>query len=231
MENKFSTAVIILAAGVGSRMNSDITKQRMSVFGKSVLLRAVLAFERARSVEEIVVVCREDEIDFVKAELSRISKLKKTVVGGESRSRSARNGFYAVSENMKFVAIHDAARCLISPELIDRTVYAAWEYGAASLVGRVFDTVKKVDDDGFIKTTVDRNSLRLAQTPQVFEKSLYEKALLKSECTDVTDDNMMLELIGASVYAVEADGYNFKITTRSDIEYAEFLIGKGVIPK
>lgn len=230
MDNKFSTAAIILAAGVGSRMNSDVTKQRMSICGKSVLLRAALAFERARSVDEIVVVCRKDEMDFVSSELSDITKLKKTVVGGECRKDSAKNGFYAVSESVSFVAIHDAARCLISPELIDRTVYAAREHGAASLVGRVFDTVKMVDG-GFIKSTVDRNSLRLAQTPQAFEKTLYEKALINSERTDVTDDNMMLELIGSSVYAVEADGYNFKITTRSDIEYAEFLIGKGVIPK
>ncbi len=229
MSNGFFTSAIILAAGVGSRMRSNMTKQKMKIASKSVLYRAVSAFESAETIDEIIVVCRKEEIEFAKAELVGFSKIKAVVVGGKSRRGSAECGFSAISDEAEFVAVHDAARCLVSPSLIDRVATAAYLHLAASAVSPVTDTVKRVDREGMIVDTVSRDMLRFAQTPQIFERTLYAEALSASEKADVTDDNMMVELAGAPIFAVENEEYNFKITTKKDIEYAEFLLQKGYI--
>ena len=225
MENNFKTVAIILAAGIGSRMRSDTTKQKMKICGKSVLLRTALAFECANTVDGIVIVCRSEEIDFAKNELLGLKKIIDFVPGGATRRDSAEAGFFA-SRDADFVAIHDAARCMITPEAIDSVISAAHKYGAASAVGAVNDTVKLVNKDGIIERTVPRDSLRLAQTPQVFSREIYEKALGTQE-NGITDDNMMAESVGAQIKTVTLDCYNFKITTHADIEYAQFLVEKG----
>ena len=150
------TSALILAAGLGSRMKSSLTKQRMTVSGKSVLLRAALAFENAETVDEIIVVSRKEELDFVNRELSGITKFKRAVVGGATRFESAALGFAAISEESRFVAIHDAARCLVTPRLVDEVSLAAYRFGAASAVGLVNDTVKQIDGDDMITKTVKR---------------------------------------------------------------------------
>ena len=226
MDSKLKTVAIILAAGIGSRMKSDTTKQKMQICGKSVLLRTALAFENTKSVDGIVVVCRKEELDFAKAELFGLKKVMDFVPGGETRRDSASAGFSA-SRGADFVAIHGAARCMITPEAIDSVVTAAHKHGAASAVGAVNDTVKLVNADGIIEKTVPRESLRFAETPQVFSYRIYEKALGANAKNRVTDDNMMAEMIGAEIKAVEIDCYNFKITTHADIEYAQFLVEKG----
>ena len=226
MDCKFKTAAIILAAGLGTRMKSDTTKQKMQICGKSVLFRTVKAFERASFVDGIVVVCREEEREFAKNELSEFLKIKAIVTGGKERSDSAKNGFLAC-DGFDFVAVHDAARCMITPSEIDKVISAAHSFGAASAVRRVNDTVKLVNGDSVIEKTVPRESLRFAETPQVFSYRIYEKALGANAKNRVTDDNMMAEMIGAEIKAVEIDCYNFKITTHADIEYAQFLVEKG----
>lgn len=229
MGNKIFTSAVILAAGVGSRMMSDITKQKMIICGKSVLYRSAAAFERAETVDEIVVVCRAGETDFAIRELSDFKKVKRIVIGGATRRESAERGFGAISEEAGYVAIHDAARCVVTPKLIDRVCTAAYVHRAASAAAAVTDTVKRTDGEGFITETVPRDRLLLAQTPQIFEKSLYESALGAFGAEEITDDNMLIELSGVPVYPVVTDEYNFKITTRKDIEYAEFLIRRGYI--
>lgn len=229
MSSTFFTSAVILAAGVGSRMHSNVTKQKMNIGSKSVLRRAVSAFEAADTIDEIIVVCRKEEIDFAKAEIQDFSKIKAVVVGGKSRRASAACGFSAISDNSQFVAVHDAARCLVSPSLINRVASAAYLHLAASAVSLVTDTVKRIDREGMIVDTVPRDMLRHAQTPQIFERNLYAEALSASEKADVTDDNMMVELIGAPIFAVENEEHNFKITTKKDMEYAEFLLQKGYI--
>ena len=226
MSKNLSTVAVILAGGLGTRMRSEITKQKMKICGRSILWRTVRAFESAHSIDGIVVVSRAEEIDFFKEELREFSKIIAFTSGGETRRDSAKNGF-ALCGDFDFVAIHDGARCMIRPDDIDEIVGAAKIHGAASAVGRINDTVKLVDADGIIKETVPRDYLRAAETPQVFSSELYEKALGASEGRGVTDDNMMAELVGAKIAAVETAGYNFKITTPSDVEYAEFLIERG----
>lgn len=219
---------LILAAGVGSRMGGEITKQQMKICGKSILYRTLLAFEKCSTVDAIFVVTRQDEVDFVKGEIGtgELSKVRGTVIGGETRSESAKLGFEAIEGEYDLVAIHDAARCLVSPTLIDRVVARAAECGAASATSRVCDTVKRVDKDGNICKTEDRDNLRLAETPQVFRVSLYREALDFREARgiSVTDDNMLIESLGKTVAAVDNPEENLKITTPRDIEYAEFII-------
>ena len=129
--NKKITAVI-LAAGSGTRMNASGTKQLMRICGESVLHRSVRAFYNCSSVDNIVVVCRRDEIEIVKSDLSDLGNKTITLVeGGKSRAESARLGFCAIGDS-DFLAIHDAARCLITSDMIERVIDAAIECGAAT---------------------------------------------------------------------------------------------------
>jgi len=218
---------ILLCAGSGTRMNSDTTKQRLVIGSMSVVKRCALAFEACSRIDGIVVVAKSDEIDFVKSELSGIQKLCTVVKGGSTRSESARKGFESVPEGFGYIAIHDVARCLIKPEDITRVVEKARETGAATAVSSVTDTVKIVDDDGIIRQTVDRNTVYRATTPQIFSIELYKKAISKSyDGIEITDDNMLVEMCGADVYTVDIGSENIKITTKGDLEYAEFLLKK-----
>ena len=216
---------IILAAGCGSRMNSSITKQQMTILGESILFRSVKSFNESELVDSIVVVARDDEIEWAREELKDYSKVCALVSGGKTRAESAKIGFASIPESCTFVAIHDAARCLITTENIKAVAEAAFVHGAATAATAVTDTVKHIGDDGFVNTTLPRGDLMLAQTPQIFSRKLYESALLLTDADDsITDDNMMVELTGAKVYPVETGKQNIKITTVDDIAYAEFVL-------
>ena len=222
---KTSMAAIILAAGVGSRMGGKKTKQRILLDGKSVLRRTLLAFDAATSVSEIIIVTRVDEVGFARAEADGISKLRDIVVGGDFRQESARRGFDVVRKDIDLVAIHDAARCLVTPDMIDRIAEAATIHNCASAACRVYDTVKIIDEDGFAVGTQDRTSIMRAQTPQIFKRELYDKAL-KTVAIDesITDDNSLLERIGERIFLVDTGNNNIKITEPSDIPLALGII-------
>ncbi len=227
MENQSYLTAIILAAGSGSRMGADTTKQKMNICGKSILWHSVKAFSDCLHVNSIVIVSRSDEIDWARAELSEFSKIEAVVAGGNTRAESARLGFAAVSNKSGFVAVHDGARCLIRPRDIDAVINAAFIHGAATAADSVTDTLK-YSDDGFIKNTVSRSNLFSAQTPQVFKAELYGQALAASEADDgVTDDNMMMEKIGINVAVVITGKHNIKITTGDDLDYAEYILSGG----
>ena len=216
---------IILAAGSGSRMGGNTTKQRMLLCGESLLKRSVRAFEKSDLIDGIILVSREDEVAWAREETKEFSKLLMVVSGGNSRVESARIGFSQLPCDAELVAIHDAARCLIKSEDISLIAEKAIVYGAASAVASVVDTVKMVDDDGLIHDTIPRDRLFIAQTPQIFAKDIYEKALLQyKESEKITDDNMLLELMGNRIYPVNIGKYNIKLTTAEDFDYAEYLI-------
>lgn len=225
--DKFNTAAIILAGGTGSRMQSDKTKQFIDILGKTVLERTVLAFDKCELINEIVVVVREGEESDAITLINKlnISKSFKTVIGGACRAESAKNGFLAISQDTDFVAVHDAARCLITPEMIDKVVKMAYKTSAATAVCSVSDTVKQVDKDGKIVATIPRETVFRAQTPQVFSKDVYKRALIRCEdLSAITDDNMLLENIGADIYAVDLGYNNIKITTQEDLRLAKNIL-------
>lgn len=219
---------VILAAGSGSRMNTETPKQYISVRGESVLKRSVRAFSDCADIHSIVVVCRPDDDALVRAELADdFPKLYKVVSGGNFRAVSAKRGFEAVPSEASFVAIHDAARCLISPSDISRVVHAAKEYGAATAASPITNTVKVVDEKGFVVKTLPRCELLSAETPQIFGVDLYKRALssIGDDFGAITDDNMLVESIGERIYCVPVTD-NIKITTRRDLDIAEFILSK-----
>lgn len=229
--NKLKTSAIILAGGTGSRMNSNKTKQFMDILGKTVIERSVFAFSDSALIDEIIVVVKEDEKLAALDVLSTIKYTKpiKIVTGGACRAESAKNGFSAVDSASDFVAIHDAARCLITSEMIDKVVEKAYKTEAATAVCGVTDTIKTVDNEGKITSTIPRETVFRAQTPQVFSKALYAKALASCKALEnITDDNMLVESIGVDVYAVDLGQTNIKITTHDDLAVARnILIERG----
>ena len=232
---RIRTSALILAGGIGSRMQSDKTKQFIEIFGKTVLERTLLSFDKSELIDEIILVVRADELDDTQKALDSLSlgKSVRITVGGACRAESAKNGFLASDSTMDFVAIHDAARCLITPEMIDKVVEMAHKTEAATAVSSVYDTVKLIDESGKIVSTVPRSSVVRAQTPQVFSRALYERALRECEYLgDITDDNMLVERLGAQIYAVDIGPTNVKITTRDDLTLAKNILterGEGVV--
>lgn len=223
----FTTAVIC-AAGSSTRMGGDTTKQFLELDGMPIVARTLLAYEAADTIHEIIVVAREDELPLYEgfAETYGLSKLTKIVSGGVTRQDSARMGSDEVDERCKFVAIADAARCLITPEEIQKVCHAAYQWGAASAGIKATDTVKIVDTSAFIDSTPDRNYVWLAQTPQVFGLNLYRAAayVCRDEEFKATDDNQMAEHIRVPVKMVSCSRENIKITEPGDLLFAYAIL-------
>ena len=226
--DSYFVSAIIAAGGSSTRLGGDVTKQMMTICGLPVIVHTLLAFENCPRISEIVVVAKEDEVDRY-ADFARehgITKFKVAVKGGSTRQESVLNGFNATNEKADFVAIHDGARCLITPEEIDKVLLAAYKYGAATASVSAFDTVKLADSKGFISETVDRTKVRLAQTPQVFGRTLYCAAAYtaREEGFEATDDCMLCERIDRKIKLVECSRENIKITTARDIKTAERIL-------
>ena len=220
-----SVAAVILAAGSGSRMQLDITKQQIVFNGETVLRRTARIFDECDAIDGIVIVAREDELDFARREVEGLTKVKAVVCGGVTRAESACVGFRTI-DSAGYVAIHDAARCFVTSDIISRVVADAKKYGAASASTLVTDTVKRIAIDGRIGSTLDRTELRVVQTPQVFKYELYEKALAEVSLDDprITDDNALLEGIGVYSYLTETGKNNIKLTTAEDLLFAGYLL-------
>ena len=224
--NKPYVTAAILAAGLGSRFCEKETKQTVNLLGKSIVRRALELFDSTELVDDIIVVVRRGEEDFVKKETLGIKKPCKLVIGGNFRAESAKNAFCALNSKADFIAIHDAARCLTDIGDIENVIKDAFLHGAATAAREVFDTVKEIDSQGFVKGTHNRDFLRFVETPQVFSKELYKKALdaVGELDASVTDDNILMEKIGVKVFTTQMQKPNLKITTKSDISYAEFIL-------
>ena len=220
------TAGVILAAGSGTRMGGEIPKQFLPVLGVPVLIRSVRAFDRCPSIDEIVIVTREGDIQNVEdlcKEYGVSAKLKRVIAGGETRQKSAFLGVEATSKNCRFVAIHDAARCLVTPKIVVSVLKEAYRHRAATAAYPIADTVKRVDRRGRIKETIDRGELLAASTPQAFDRDYYVAvaAYAEKKETSVTDDNALFEAVGQTVYTVNCGSDNFKVTTPDDLVRAE----------
>lgn len=228
---------IIACAGNGTRMGDAIgvSKQCYALDGIPVAIRSLLAFQKCDTVDEIVLVCREDEcLKFRQlCDEYGIKKLKKIVKGGNTRQESVFYGFENISPDTKYVAIHDAARCLVTPEIITRVLVEAFACKAASAACRVHDTVKITDGNSIVKSTPDRDRVMLAQTPQCFYADLYRAAAYtaREKQIKVTDDCALAESAGFAVKMIDCGRDNIKITTPYDIELAEFILKKRELQK
>src|SRR5687768_2778486 len=168
---------IIVAAGSGTRFNSEKRKQFIEVLGKPLLLHTLERFQEAATIDWIILVLAEDRSDEFKAIAPRyrLTKLSKIVAGGSTRAESVLNGLNAIDDTTQIVAVHDGARPLVAPAEIDAVVEQAEKTGAACLVALVNDTIKSIQGNE-IGTTLDRTKLRRALTPQAFKREVLVKA-------------------------------------------------------
>jgi 2-C-methyl-D-erythritol 4-phosphate cytidylyltransferase len=236
MNNEFQAVAIIPAAGSGRRMGSDINKIWLPIGGKSIVAYTLEVFLASPWVEQIILVVNPAELaefeNFLKANYHPPSKELILVPGGAERRDSVNNALNFLKNwqgwrvSKRLVAIHDAARALITPGLLETSIKAGLEYGAAGVGVPVKDTIKKVDDFCFIEHTPERSKLWAIQTPQVFEFQLI------TACYDTTtglnivfsDDCSVAEYCGRRVKLIPGSYENFKITTPEDLALAEIIL-------
>ncbi|MDE7262285.1 MAG: 2-C-methyl-D-erythritol 4-phosphate cytidylyltransferase [Oscillospiraceae bacterium] len=219
-------SVIIAAAGSSSRMGGE-NKLMQPVDGIPVLARTLMAVNAAALADEIVVAAREEDL-LAFGELCKIygvTKPVKIVRGGASRLESVYRASLECQDKAAFLAVHDGARPLASPELIDRTITLAYRTNAAAPGVPVKDTIKIVRD-GKVESTPDREALRAIQTPQVFDAALLRGALQAAVTAgeEVTDDCAAVERLGKEIYLTEGSYENIKITTPEDLLLAEEIL-------
>lgn len=220
---------IVLAAGKGSRMNSNIPKQYLTLLDKPVLFYSLEAFENS-NVDEIILVTGSGEQEYCKKEIVEKYHIKKVVditEGGAERYHSVFRGLKA-AEGAEYVLIHDGARPLISTEVINRAIQYVKEAGACVVGMPVKDTIQLVDENGEICSTPERRRTWIAQTPQCFSYELafssYDMAISNGDGS-ITDDAMVVQRYGNARVAMLEGGYeNIKVTTPEDIAVAECFL-------
>ena len=211
---------IVVAAGKAVRVGGPLPKQFAEIGGRTVLERSVRAIADRPGVAGVVVVLSAGEIGGPRAEIVAGWKgVLGVVAGGRSRALSVRHGLQRATDH-PYVLVHDAARPMVAPDLVDRVIAATRRAGAAVPVLVVPDTVKEVGASDEVLATVDRARLRLAQTPQGARREWLLDALLQAESdgVEVTDEAAALERAGRPVVAVPGDAGNRKITTAGDLE-------------
>ena len=216
-----TTTAIIVAAGAGERLGKGLAKAFVPLAGVPMVLHAVRAFSAASTIDHVVVVVPPGEHGDLGADII-------TTVGGLTRQQSVANGLDACPPDTRVVAVHDAARPLVTAALVDRTVAALeppWDAVAPGLP--VVDTLKVVDSRQAVLRTADRSSLWAVQTPQVATRATLERvhARIASDAQAATDDLSLVERAGGRVRLVKGDRRNFKITHAEDLALAEHLLG------
>ena len=220
-------SAIVLAGGRGKRMNYHKSKQFIEIKGKPVLVYTLEKFIYNKSIDEVILVLPEDEVDYCKKEvLQRYSlKVDRIVIGGKERQDSVFNALEAM-EKANIVLIHDGARPFINEKIIEEGIKYANIYGAAAPGVTPKDTIKVKNEDNISVDTPDRNTLVAVQTPQCFKyDEIYQcHRKIKEENAIVTDDTSVVERYGHKVYLYEGDYTNIKRTTPEDLILAERLI-------
>lgn len=221
--------VIIAAAGLGSRMKSDINKQYMLLAGKPVLYHSLKVFNEIEVVDEIIVVAHLDEIDYCQKNIIdkyEFAKVTKLIPGGKERQESVRKGLENLDSKTNLVAVHDGARPLLESKLVMKIYDEAREHGAAIPGVLAKETLKIIDNNNFIKETLDRSHIVTIQTPQIFNYQELVKAyhLATEDNFKGTDDASIYEKYVGKVKLVIGDSTNIKITNPEDIIFAEQLM-------
>ena len=218
-------SAIIVAAGSSRRMGFD--KLFAPLDGKPVVAHSVEAFQRCEGIRSIVIVTRPEKIEELERLTADFDKVHAIIPGGEERHRSVWNGLETVSaRNSSFVAIHDGARPLTTPELINGCIALARREGAACCASPIPDTVKRVSPEQIVTGSVERSGLWAMQTPQIFSTVLifqaYAALMASSEL--VTDEVSAVQKLGKKIALLKSEDWNFKITFPRDLELAEQVI-------
>ena len=220
---------IVLAAGAGRRMGHDENKIFIKLGNKSIIQWTLSHIEQVKAVSEVILVVADGEAEYMKQHIASLglSKSIKIITGGKERQDSVYAGLQAVSDDMDIVLVHDGARPLAKPELFERIIEAAKTHGAVTIGVPSTDTIKRVDIDGQVLETLNRNELMNIQTPQGFLKDIFKEAqeTAKRDAYLGTDDVSLVEYIGKDVYILDGDYENIKVTTPNDIAVAKRYLG------
>jgi len=229
--DKVYCSAIIVGAGESSRMTHKKNKPLIEVLNKPVIAYSIECFENLDLINNIIIVSKEEDIiDYSSiVEQYGFSKVSKIVVGGEERYNSVYNGLKELDEKTDIVLIHDGARPLISIDIIEDAICECIKEKAVVVGVKVKDTIKVVNEDGFIIDTPKRSSLWIEQTPQVFDYNLivnaYEKAF--EDGFIGLDDASIVERLGNKVKMIEGEYQNIKITTDEDLLIVEAFLQDG----
>lgn len=227
------TAAIIVAAGRGIRLGTNIPKQFLEINGKPLLYYTVEKFQQCSAVDDIILVVPDDHLnEKVKPVLNNqtFSKIQGIVAGGKERYHSVYNGLCAVNQQPDIAIIHDGVRPFISISTIEQAIALCVEWDAVVVAVPVKDTIKEIRN-GIVSHTLPRDNLWAIQTPQVFKYNLILKGynnLGKRHHPEITDDAMLLEQLGFRVRILKGSYSNIKITSADDFEWAKFVIENGL---
>jgi len=221
-------SAIIVAAGSSQRMGFD---KLLALLGdKPVLAHTIEAFERTASVREIILVARAERVGEFE-ELVRqndFQKVRQVIAGGEQRHDSVRAGLAQVSAEATFIAVHDAARPLVTAEQIERVFELARTHGGAALAEPITNTLKRADQAGVVTGGVPRENVYGMQTPQIFARDLIDKAYaaIAAENRSVTDEVSAVEQLGAKIVLLPNEEWNVKITYPRDLLLAQAVLAR-----
>lgn len=222
--------LLIPAAGMGRRMGSDRNKLLLTLRSKPLIAWTMLAAEAARQIDWIGIIAQPTDESYLQELLAALSLTKKVriIYGGLTRQESVYNGLQGLPDAAERVLIHDGARCLATPELLNRCAEAIVHCPGLIAAVPVKDTIKVVDKDLLIQDTPDRQHLWAAQTPQAFDvktlKTCHDEGLRQG--WEVTDDAALFEKCGLPVKIVAGEDTNLKITTPVDLAIAEFILAQ-----
>jgi len=223
---------VIAAGGQGKRMNSNVSKQFLTIKGHPILYYTLNKFEKMKILNEIILVVPPADVKYTEEQIIRKYGFKKTriVEGGKERQDSVYNGLKALPKDVDIVVIHDGVRPFIPVKIIENSIEAAAECDAVGVAVPVKDTIKVVDDKSIVKTTPDRKALWAIQTPQTFKYDVIMKAYEKAMEDGFygTDDTVLVERMGLPVKIIEGSYENIKITTPEDIIFAEAFVSMGL---
>jgi 2-C-methyl-D-erythritol 4-phosphate cytidylyltransferase len=221
-------SAIVLAAGRSTRMGGGPNKQFIELLGKPLIYFSLAAFEQCPNIEAIILVRRPDcaqQADRIVREYG-FKKVAAFTDGGVERQNSVWNGLEKCDRATDITVVHDGARPLLTPALIESTIMSAQAHGTGIAATKVVDTIKEANEDKTVIRTVDRTKLWAVQTPQTVRYSLlreaYTNVFLKQMV--VTDEAAAVESLGQKVHLVETPFLNLKITTPSDLAMAEALL-------
>ena len=218
------TAVIV-AAGKGRRMGTEVSKQFLPLCGKEILAHSVEKFEKAEKIRDIVLVTGEDSLQDVRemAQEYGWKKIVAVVAGGKERQDSVWNGLQAVSDDTDIVLIHDGVRPFVTEDILNHSIETAVEMGGCVAGVPAKDTIKVCNGENVAVATPDRSTLWQIQTPQTFRKDLIMQAYQKAKAEGFvgTDDASLAEYSGCPVKVIMGSYRNIKITTKEDLLIGE----------
>ncbi|EKE99155.1 MULTISPECIES: 2-C-methyl-D-erythritol 4-phosphate cytidylyltransferase [unclassified Tolypothrix] len=220
--------LLIPAAGLGKRMGSDRNKLLLTVRSQPIIAWTLKAAEAASSISWIGIISQPTDWDDLKAILAdlKLNKPVELIAGGSTRQESVYNGLQALPEAAEQVLIHDGARCLATPDLLNACAEAIRHCPGLIAAIPVKDTIKVVGENGIIQSTPDRSQLWAAQTPQGFDVKLLKQCHAEGvrQGWEVTDDAALFEKCGIEVRIVQGEETNLKVTTPQDLAIAEFIL-------